>query len=175
MFHPGITRRLSLAAMGAAALMFAVTALSDDDAKTKGDIITVAQAAGKFNTFLKLVDAAGLTDKLKSGHFTVLAPTDDAFAKLAPGELNDLLQPANKEKLVGLVQYHIVPRTLPASMFGKTTSQMHDVKALNNRMLKFQQTSNEVKVNDVVVEEHDYVATNGYLHALDGVLTPPPP
>ncbi len=173
MITTGISKRLlSLFAMGLALTFMAGPAFSEGT-KAPSDIITVAQQAGKFTTFLKVVDTAGLTKKLESGRYTVLAPTDDAFAKMAPGALDDLLKPENKAKLVELVEYHIVPRNLPASMFAKTSSTTHEAETLAHKRVTFRSDNSNVMVNDSKVEEVDYKASNGIIHAIDAVLTPP--
>lgn len=165
---------LSMAAIGTLLLGFGTAPAFGDDAKAPGNIITMAQQAGRFTTFLKVVKAAGLTRKLQSGEFTVFAPTDDAFAKMAPGALDDLMKPANKAQLTSLVEYHIVPRLLPASMFTKTSSQTHSASTLANRDLTFSSdNAGGVMVNGAKVEEADIKASNGLIHAIDAVLTPP--
>lgn len=152
---------------------FAAPALGDNASQAPSDIVAVAQQAGRFSTFLKAVDAAGLTGKLKTEKYTVFAPTDEAFAKLAPGTLDDLMKPENKAKLVSLVEYHIVPRMLPASMFSKTSSTTHDVGTLDNRKLTFRSDNAGVTVDNAKVEEADIKASNGVIHAIDTVLSPP--
>src|SRR5215207_1032353 len=73
------------------------------------DIVDTAVAAGQFKTLAAALKAAGLVDTLKGeGPFTVFAPTDDAFAKLPAGTVDDLLKPENKQKLVGILTYHVV-------------------------------------------------------------------
>lgn len=167
-------RLLTLVAISALALSFtAGTAYAADTSKAPGDIITTAQQAGKFTTFLRLVSSAGLAKTLKKGDYTVFAPTDDAFAKLAPGTVDDLLKPENKAKLTLLLQYHIVPRILPSSMFAKTSSTTHNVDTLANKQLTFRSDNNGVTVNEAKVEETDIQATNGVIHAIDTVLTLP--
>lgn len=167
-------RPLSFLAMGMIGLtFFATPAFADEAPQAPGNLITVAQQAGRFSTFLKAVDAAGLTKKLETGRYTVFAPTDDAFAKLAPGTLDDLMKPENKAKLVSLVEYHIVPRLLPASMFSKTGSTMHEVRTLDKRKLTFRSDNAGVTVNAAKVEDVDIKASNGMIHAIDTVLTPP--
>src|SRR4026207_609470 len=84
--------------------------------ETKVDIVETAIAAGNFSTLAKALTAAGLIDTLKgNGPFTVFAPTDDAFAKLPQQTLSDLLKPENKEKLVAVLTYHVVPGKVTAS------------------------------------------------------------
>lgn len=169
-----LTRPLSFAAMGMMVLaFFTAPVFGADTAQAPGDLVAVAQQAGRFNTFLKAVDAAGFTEKLKTGKYTVFAPTDDAFAKLAPGTLDDLMKPENKEKLVSLVEYHIVPRMLPASMFSRKSSATHNVETLDKRKLTFRSDNAGVTVDNAKVEEADIKASNGVIHAIDTVLTPP--
>ncbi|MHC4563381.1 MAG: fasciclin domain-containing protein [Planctomycetota bacterium] len=79
------------------------------------DIVDTAVEAGSFNTLVAAVKAAGLVETLKGpGPLTVFAPTDEAFAKLPEGALDDLLKPANKQKLVDILTYHVVPGRLSA-------------------------------------------------------------
>src|SRR3982751_6227906 len=74
------------------------------------DIVDTAVAAGSFNTLAAALKAAGLVDTLKGkGPFTVFAPTDEAFKKLPEGMVAELLKPENKEKLVAILTYHVVP------------------------------------------------------------------
>ena len=87
------------------------------------DIVDTAVAAGSFKTLAAALQAAGLVDTLKGkGPFTVFAPTDEAFAQLHPGTVEDLLKPENKEKLVAILTYHVVPGRDLASQVVKMTS-----------------------------------------------------
>ncbi len=87
----------------------------------KEDLIAVAKSAGNFTTFLKVVEAAGLTATLQqAGTYTVFAPTDTAFSKLPAGKLDELLKPENKAKLVALVSYHVASTKLTAADLAKT-------------------------------------------------------
>ena len=73
------------------------------------DIVDTAVNAGSFKTLAAALQAADLVGALKGdGPFTVFAPTDDAFAKLPPGTVESLLKPENKQKLVGILTYHVV-------------------------------------------------------------------
>ena len=97
-------RRMTLAL--SAILPFAFTSVP---AKAQ-DIVDTAVAAGNFNTLVAAVQAAGLVDVLKGdGPFTVFAPTDEAFAALPAGTVESLLKPENKEQLVAVLTYHVVP------------------------------------------------------------------
>ena len=101
----------------AAPLAFAGQPKGDQAKSTqaKGDIVDTAVAAGPFNTLAAALTAAGLVDTLKGkGPFTVFAPTDEAFAALPAGTVEDLLKPENKEKLVAVLTYHVVPGNVMA-------------------------------------------------------------
>src|SRR5512142_1965322 len=113
------------------ALMLALPAMAAD--KGSKDIVDTAVSAGQFNTLAKALEAAGLVDTLKGkGPFTVFAPTDEAFAKLPAGTVQDLLKPENKSKLVAILTYHVVPGDVKASDVVKLTS----AKTVNGEPLK---------------------------------------
>lgn len=98
-----------IAALGLAGLMMASTAFTSARA-ADADIVDTAVAAGSFTTLVAAVQAAGLVDTLKGeGPFTVFAPTDDAFAKLPAGTVENLLKPENKDQLVAVLTYHVLP------------------------------------------------------------------
>jgi uncharacterized surface protein with fasciclin (FAS1) repeats len=132
------------------------------------DIVDTALSAGNFSTLAAALRAAGLLEALKSeGPFTVFAPTDDAFAKIPPQTLSELLQPENKEKLTAILTYHVVP--------GRVTA--HDVANLNSATTLQGQTvkiskQDGVKINDAKVIAPDVEATNGVIHVIDSVLMP---
>jgi uncharacterized surface protein with fasciclin (FAS1) repeats len=131
------------------------------------NLIDTAKQAGSFTTFLKAVDAAGIGDKLSgAGPFTVFAPTDDAFAKLAPKDLDALL--ADKPRLEALLQYHVVPGNLLAKDLATATTE----KSVEGADLAIDASSG-VKVAGATVVKPDLVASNGVIHGIDSVLTPP--
>ena len=152
---------LTLAAMMAVPLTAA-------RAETK-DIVDTAAGAGKFNTLVAAVKAAGLVDTLKGpGPFTVFAPTDEAFAKLPKGTVEDLLKPQNKAKLASILTYHVVPgKVISADIKGKKS----DVKTVQGGMLMVDATK-DVMVNDAKVVIADVAASNGVIHAIDTVVMP---
>ena len=117
-------RFLSLSA-GVASLILATAALAAAPAQ---DIVDTAVSAGSFNTLVAAVKAAGLVDTLKGpGPFTVFAPTDEAFAKLPAGTVEELLKPENKSKLVAILTYQVVPGTVMA----KDVVKLHEAKTVN--------------------------------------------
>lgn len=133
------------------------------------DIVDTAVKAGSFNTLVAAVQAADLVDTLKGeGPFTVFAPTDEAFAKLPEGTVDDLLKPENKEKLQTILLYHVVPGKVMASDVVKVTS----AKTANDMSLSVMVDGNTVKINDAQVVQTDIKASNGVIHVIDTVLLP---
>lgn len=146
--------------------LLAVPAFADGHGK---DIVDTAVGAGSFTTLVAAVQAAGLVDTLKGeGPFTVFAPTDDAFAALPAGTVEDLLKPENKDKLVAVLTYHVVPGKV---MSGDLTNGMEAATA-QGATVKIM-TEGGVKVNDANVVTADIEATNGVIHVIDAVILPP--
>src|SRR5579884_1222214 len=109
-------RVLLLGAVGMLALALPFAACAGPKPSPAKDIVDTAVSAGSFKTLTAALQAAGLVDTLKGkGPFTVFAPTDEAFSKLPPGTVQDLLKPENKEKLVAILTYHVVPGKVVAS------------------------------------------------------------
>ena len=132
------------------------------------DIIGTA-AAGHFNTLVAAVKAAGLVDALKApGPFTVFAPTDEAFAKLPPGTLENLLKPENKAQLQRILTYHVVAGQVVA----KDVVKLHSVKTLEGASLAIQAADGGVMVSNAHVTKTDIAASNGVIHVIDKVLLP---
>lgn len=136
----------------------------------EGDLLSVASEAGDFETFLTAVKTAGLMEEFHSeGPYTVFAPTDEAFAKLPEGTLEDLLKPANKSRLAGLLANHVVP--------GKIMSaDCKNMKATNlsGQDLNVKIEDGVVCVDNARVVEADLVASNGVIHGIDEVIVPAP-
>lgn len=155
-----------LTALAVAAMM--AMPLSAARAETK-DIVDVASGAGKFTTLITAAKAAGLVETLKgAGPFTVFAPSDDAFAKLPKGTVEDLLKPENKDKLKAILTYHVVPgKVMSADIKGKKSS----VKTVQGSDLAVDAT-NGVKINDAMVTTADVAASNGVIHIIDTVVMP---
>lgn len=134
-----------------------------------GDIVAVASGAGSFNTLVAAVKAAGLVETLQgAGPFTVFAPTDEAFAKLPKGTVEDLLKPENKAKLVAILTYHVVP--------GKVTAadvKTMKAKTVNGKELNLRVADGKVSVDNATVVKADVMAKNGVIHVIDAVLLPP--
>jgi len=137
-------------------------------AEDSKNIVETAVAAGDFQTLAAALTAAGLVDTLSGeGPFTVFAPTDAAFAKLPDGTVETLLKPENKEQLVGILTYHVVPAKVMAA----------DVKTgkaptVNGEELTITKTEDGVKVDEANVTAVDVKASNGVIHVIDTVLMP---
>ena len=133
------------------------------------DIVDTAVGAGTFKTLVAAVTAAGLVETLKSaGPFTVFAPTDDAFAKLPKGTVEDLLKPENKARLASILTYHVVPsKVMAADIAGKKMN----AKTVQGTEIAVDAMSG-VKINDATVVTADIAATNGVIHVIDTVLLP---
>nr|WP_299592446.1 fasciclin domain-containing protein [uncultured Tateyamaria sp.] len=136
---------------------------------TQPDIVDTAVAAGSFNTLVAAVQAADLVDTLKSpGPFTVFAPTDEAFAALPAGTVENLLKPENKDQLVSILTYHVLPgQTLSSDLGGQRLS----VATVNGANVHID-GRNGVKVEKSNVIQADILASNGVIHVIDRVLIP---
>jgi uncharacterized surface protein with fasciclin (FAS1) repeats len=145
----------------------AIPALADD----KKDIVDTVAATDNFKIFNNAIKAAGLTDTLKGeGPFTVLAPTDEAFAKLPEGTWDNLLKPENKEKLVAVLKYQILPgKSLNADVL-KLDGQ--EVKTAEGSSAKVAVKDGTVMIDGAKVVKSDIEATNGVIHAIDTVILP---
>ena len=135
----------------------------------KKDIVGTAVDAGSFTTLVAALKSAGLVDVLKGdGPFTVFAPTDEAFKALPEGTVADLLKPENKEKLIAVLTYHVVPgKTLAADLTGKKVT----VKTVEGSPIKINGT-NGVKVNEASVVKPDIMTSNGVIHVINKVILP---
>jgi uncharacterized surface protein with fasciclin (FAS1) repeats len=133
------------------------------------DIVDTAVGAGSFNTLVAAVQAAGLVDTLKgAGPFTVFAPTDEAFAKLPAGTVENLLKPENKDQLVAILTYHVVPgKVMSGDIAGKTA----DVATVQGGNISVDATKG-VKINNATVVTADIVTSNGVIHVIDTVILP---
>ena len=133
-----------------------------------GDIVQVASANGNFKTLVAAVQAAGLVDALKGpGPFTVFAPTDEAFAKLPKGTIENLLKPENKATLAAILTYHVVPGNVLAKDV-KTGS----VATLNGQRVDLKLGEGKVTIDNATVTATDVAATNGVIHVIDTVILP---
>ena len=135
------------------------------------DIVDTAVAAGSFNTLVAAVQAAGLESTLRgAGPFTVFAPTDAAFAALPAGTVENLLKPENKDKLVAILTYHVLPGEVMSSAIGMQTLTPATVQGATVKVVG---GADGVTVNDAKVVTADVDASNGVIHVIDKVIMPP--
>jgi uncharacterized surface protein with fasciclin (FAS1) repeats len=134
-----------------------------------GDIVEVAVSAGSFNVLVAAVEAAGLVPTLKGeGPFTVFAPTDEAFARLPAGTVEELLKPENREQLVAILTYHVVPgRVLAADVVS-----LRAATTVEGQSLPIAVDGRGVRVGAARVLTTDVLASNGVIHVIDTVLLP---
>jgi len=156
--------RIAFAATVAAPL--ALTAV----AAKAADIVDTAVSAGQFNTLVAAVQAAGLVETLKGeGPFTVFAPTDEAFAKLPAGTVENLLKPENKDQLVAILTYHVVPgKVMAADIAGKKL----EAGTVQGGELSIDAMGDGVSVDEAKVIQADVEASNGVIHVIDTVVLP---
>ena len=134
------------------------------------DIVDTAVAAGSFKTLVAAVQAAGLVETLKGeGPFTVFAPTDEAFAKLPEGTVEMLLKPENKEKLVAVLTYHVVPGKVMAADVVKLT----EAPTVQGSKAKVKVANGTVMIDAAKVVKTDIETSNGVIHVIDAVILPP--
>lgn len=138
--------------------------------KSDNDIVDVAVANGNFNTLAAALKAAGLVDVLKGdGPFTVFAPTDEAFAKLPEGTVENLLKPENIDQLKAVLTYHLVSGKVLATDVAK----IEKATTVNGADINIAVDGTNVDINNSRVVMADVVASNGVIHVVDTVLLPP--
>lgn len=130
-------------------------------------ILETAQAAGKFNTLLTAVEAAGLTEALSGeGPFTIFAPTDEAFAALPEGTVQDLLK--DKEKLSSILTYHVLSGEVKA----ENVVKLENAETLNGQSVSIKIVEKKVMIDNALVTATDIICTNGVIHVIDSVILP---
>ena len=135
----------------------------------KKDIVDTAVAAGQFETLAAALTAAGLVDTLKGdGPFTVFAPTDEAFAKLPEGTVENLLKPENKDQLIAVLTYHVVP----GKVMAKDVVKLDSATTVNGADVTIAANDAGVKVDGANVVKTDIKTSNGIIHVIDSVILP---
>lgn len=163
-----VVRVTSVVTAAALVLFLAIGAYARPKARPQ-DIVDTAVAAGSFKTLAAALQAAGLVDTLKGkGPFTVFAPTDEAFAKLPAGTVENLLMPENKAKLVAILTYHVVPGRELASQVTK----MNSARTVSGQSLAISVNGGTVMVDNAKVIKTDIVCCNGVIHVIDSVILP---
>ena len=151
------------------ALLLTLSFSSSALAQSTKDIVDTAVAAGDFKTLAAALQAAGLVDTLKGpGPFTVFAPTDEAFAKLPAGTVEDLMKPENKQKLISILTYHVVA----GKVMAKDVVKLHEAKTVNGQDVKIMAEGGKVMADSSNVVKTDIQCTNGVIHVIDTVLMP---
>lgn len=171
--------RNTVVTMGLAVSLFAFAnpaAARDDHGGRKAatgvstmNVVQTAIAAGSFKTLVAAVQAAGLVETLSGkGPFTIFAPTDEAFAKLPKGTVEDLLKPENKAKLTAILTYHVVAGKVMSTDVVKVKS----AKTVQGQDLTVAVTDGKVMIDNAQVIKADIMASNGVIHIIDKVLLP---
>jgi uncharacterized surface protein with fasciclin (FAS1) repeats len=138
-------------------------------AMPQDDIVDVAVKAGSFNTLVAAVKAAGLVETLKGdGPFTVFAPTDEAFAALPAGTVESLLEPGNRDKLVAVLTYHVVP----GKVMSTDVVKLDAAPTVQGQNVSIETRDGMVYVDGAKVIKADVAASNGVIHVIDKVILP---
>jgi len=142
-----------------------MTVSTAEDTKT---VVAIAAGNKDFSTLVAAVKAAGLAEALSGkGPFTIFAPTNAAFAKLPEGTVASLLKPENKDKLVKILSYHVVPAKVMAA-----DVKSGEVKTLEGSTFDVKVADGAVKVDKAKVIKTDIVGSNGVIHVIDSVIMP---
>ncbi|MEM0910775.1 MAG: fasciclin domain-containing protein [Pseudomonadota bacterium] len=137
--------------------------------KAKKDIVDIAASNPDFSTLVTAVKAAGLVDALKGdGPITVFAPTNEAFAKLPAGTIEDLLKPENKDMLVSVLTYHVVPGKVKAA----DVVNVESATSLQGQDISVTVEGETVMIDEAQVVATDIEASNGVIHVIDSVILP---
>lgn len=164
--------KITLTVVSTALVALSGAAIAGDHGGKKaqtGDIVDVTVSAGQFNTLAAALEAAGLIDTLKSdGPFTVFAPTDAAFAKLPDGTVENLLKPENKDQLIAVLTYHVVPGNVMAADVVK----LSNATTVNGSNVAISVEEGTVRIDNATVVKTDINASNGVIHVIDSVILP---
>lgn len=158
-------------AFGQCSSGMAAEAAAMSAAATAGDtdIVDTAVAAGSFKTLVAAVQAAGLAEALKGpGPFTVFAPTDDAFAKLPKGTVENLLKPENKAQLASILKYHVVS----GSAMAADVTKMPAWTTLEGQRINITAKNGQAMVDNATITKTDIACKNGVIHVIDTVIMP---
>lgn len=153
----------------AIAVAFAATI----SAANAANIVETAASTGKFETLLAAAKAAGLAGALSNGGpITVFAPTDDAFAKLPAGTVEELLKPENKGKLAAILKYHVVNGAITAKQVPAKATHVRTLKTRGDKTIRVVRSGNRVHVDNARVIQANVRADNGIIHVINRVLLP---
>ena len=150
------------------------TAGGHKSAEPAKDIVATAISAGSFGTLVAAVEAAGLVETLQGdGPFTVWAPTDEAFAALPEGTVENLLKPENKDQLQAILLYHVVPGKANAEQVKAWSMEGTTVETAQGGSIEAKSSDDGITINGANVVKADVAASNGVIHVIDAVLLPP--
>jgi uncharacterized surface protein with fasciclin (FAS1) repeats len=162
-------KTLALGTLTALTLTLAAQPLGADQTAPQRDIVDTAVAAGSFKTLAAALTAADLVGTLKgAGPFTVFAPTDEAFAKLPAGTVEDLLKPENRARLRRILTYHVVAGRVMAA----DVVRVKEAKAVSGDSITVSVQGSTVRVDNATVTRTDIAASNGVIHVIDTVILP---
>ncbi|MCH2157109.1 MAG: fasciclin domain-containing protein [Opitutales bacterium] len=163
-----LTKMIPLIAVCIAGFLSIAHGAKKNDAASQPNIVEIAASNADFSTLVAAVKAAGLVDVLSGeSEFTVFAPTNAAFDALPAKTLESLLKPENKDMLVSILTYHVVPGTVPASAV-KTMP----VKTVNGQAAQLKVSRGTVTIDNANVVKTDIMAANGVIHVIDSVILP---
>ena len=146
------------------------TAMEETMEAAKPDIVALASNTPSLSTLVKALQAADLAGTLQQGGpYTVFAPTDEAFAALPAGTLDNLLKPENKQQLVDILTYHVTE----GSVMAANLSNGMMVNTLNGKQLNVKINGDKVMINEANVTMPNVEASNGVVHVIDKVMLPP--
>ena len=132
-------------------------------------VVQNATNTASFTTLVAAVQAAGLAEKLSGpGPFTVFAPTNEAFSKLPPGTLDELLKPENKAKLVSVLTYHVVPGNVKA----KDVVKLNEATTVAGSNVAIVVKNGVIMIDGAKVVQTDITSSNGVIHVIDAVILP---
>ncbi len=164
-FHPArllITAFLMMTA-------FAVQAGGYKSMKAEPSIVEIAAGDENFSTLVAALKAADLVDVLQGdGPFTVFAPTNEAFAALPEGTVENLLKPENKDQLIAVLTYHVVP----GKVYAEQVTQLSSAETVQGSKISINTDMGKVKVDNAQVVAADIKASNGVIHVIDAVILP---
>lgn len=174
MFKSLMLTASALAVVGLAAPVIAGDHSTHKDHKmekaAQADIVGTAMSNPDFSTLVTAIKAAGLAEALQGeGPFTVFAPTNDAFAALPEGTLDDLLKPENKDQLAGILKYHVISGKVKAGDIAEGSSA---VETLEGTELDVTKNASGVSVDEANVIKADIKTSNGVIHVIDKVVLP---
>jgi uncharacterized surface protein with fasciclin (FAS1) repeats len=164
-----MNRRTVFGLLGAATAALAISACSPTATSTRPDIVSILASNDQFSTLVAAAGAAGLVETLKgAGPYTVFAPSDYAFSQLPAGTVDNLLKPENKDQLVKILTYHVVPGAVTSDQLA---GKRIDVATVEGQTVHID-GRNGVRVNGAKVSQADILASNGVIHRIDRVLLP---